>query len=521
MYKRIIIVFFSLFLLSICLAWVSSGMASLQGWGSFLVVSLLGAGLLWGVWLALQKESLPPWVGWLLIAAVVLRLLLGVFWFLALPRWGYGSPAEQAGFVMSDAYKRDTAAWELAQSDRHLLTAFDADRGVDQYGGLLWLSAAIYRYLGAQAHQPLLMVVFTAAFSSLTVLLTWAFSRRVWGERIAQLATWGVVLYPEAVLLGSSQMREAFTMAFTAAALYGLTLAWQEARWLGIGWMLGALLLSIPISPTSTFLLVVAVTILISSSQRGRRLLDWRMWLAASGLILMGLFGLWLFRDQLVPGGASNPVLLLQQWIEATAKWQANASARASGWMHKLFKQTSAELHMWILLAYGVVQPFLPAALVADGNWLWRVVAIWRSFGWAVLLPFLLYAPIRILRSGKISFELGASMVIWLAIVVASIRSGGDQWDNPRYRAVFMALQAGLASWVWVDHRRQPDPWLRRVVVGAGFVFLWFLPWYLRRYTPMTWTVVNVFKTLGLGLANAVLYLIWDWARAHPERHQP
>jgi len=43
---------------------------------------------------------------------------------------------------------------------------------------------------------------------------------------------------------------------------------------------------------------------------------------------------------------------------------------------------------------------------------------------------------------------------------------------------------------------------------------LWFVPWYLHRYTPLTWPVVDLFKTLGLGLATAVLVLLWDWARS-------
>jgi hypothetical protein len=234
-------------------------------------------------------------------------------------------------------------------------------------------------------------------------------------------------------------------------------------------------------------------------------------------LLLVGLSGVWLFRDQLIVGDASNPVVLLQQWLAETSKWQANLSQRASGWMHKIIEQAPVELRMWILLVYGFVQPFLPAALIANGNWLWRLIAIWRAAGWTLLLPFFVYAPIRAWRSRKASLALGVSGVVWLVLIVASLRSGGDQWDNPRYRAAFACLQIALAAWVWVEQQRKPDAWLRRMLIGAGFVLVWFVPWYLRRYTPLSWTVVDVFKTLGLGLANAILYFVWDWARVSTE----
>jgi hypothetical protein len=53
------------------------------------------------------------------------------------------------------------------------------------------------------------------------------------------------------------------------------------------------------------------------------------------------------------------------------------------------------------------------------------------------------------------------------------------------------------------------------VLVGVGLVLAWFLPWYLHRYLLLEWVVLDVFKTFGLGIASAVLYWIWDWARLH------
>ncbi|MEA3349879.1 MAG: hypothetical protein U9Q82_04585 [Chloroflexota bacterium] len=520
MNKTIAIVLISLLPLSMGLALISSGPIdspeALQGWESFFAVSLLGAGLIFGAWSAIRRENTPSWLGWLILGAVMIRLLVGIFWFTALPQWGYASEPELDGYIMADAYNRDTAAWNLAQSDHPLLEAFDGHHSGDQYGGMIFFSATIYRYFGATAHAPLMIVVLTATFSALAALFTWAFAHRLWDDDIAKVAACLLALYPEAVLLGSSQMREAFTMTLAAAAIYGVILVSQKHTWTGAAWLLVSLGLSLPLSPTFTILLVGVLVIVALFLAPKRLLRDWRLWVGFGALILIGLGGVWVFGQQLMPGGASNPVTLLRQWSDETAKWQAIVSRQASGWMYKLLEKTGPDLYKWIVLVYGVVQPFLPAAVIANGIWIWRSIAIWRSLGWTLLLPFLIYAPMRSLQKRGPRSVLGISTVVWAVILAASFRSGGDQWDNPRYRAAFACLQIALVAWVWVEQQRDPDPWLRRMLVGAGFVLAWFVPWYLRRYTPLTWPVIDVFKTFGLGIASAILYWLWDWARVKP-----
>ncbi len=66
---------------------------------------------------------MPKWLLWLVIGAALLRLGLGAVWFVLLPTQGYQSPAEQHGYVMADAYNRDRAAWNLAQSGKPMLNA--------------------------------------------------------------------------------------------------------------------------------------------------------------------------------------------------------------------------------------------------------------------------------------------------------------------------------------------------------------------------------------------------------------
>ncbi len=514
--------------LAFALAWVSSGYTSLAGWFPFLVVVVAGAGMLWFGWWLVRKETPPGWLGGLLIAAALLRLGVGVIWFSGLPVWGYGSPAELNGYVMSDAYDRDRSAWDLSQSEKPLVKAFQGGyRRYDQYGGLLFMSAAVYRFLPGETHPPLLIVTLTAAFSSLAILFTWTFARRAWNSEAAAIAAWLLVFYPEAVLIGSSQMREAFTISLAAAAFYGLLLYLQERSWSGLVWVLAALLLCLPFSPPFAGLLLLMLVILaivaapdvILGQLRGQP----RLWVVLALLAVLVLAGLWFTWGNFAPEGVSNPFELVSWWVKKSADWQAYLSEGASGWVQKIFDSTPEWTHAPILLVYGIVQPFLPAALSdATGALIWRAIAVWRAVGWTLLLVFLIYAPLRALRrvdvrgedgTENIRLVLGISLVVWLGILVASYRGGGDQWDNPRYREAFAVLQVALAAWALAAQRVRHDPWLRRALVGAVLILAWFLPWYLRRYIYLPWEVVDLFKTLGLGIATAVLYWVWDWAR--------
>lgn len=507
----------TLIALSLMLAWVSSGFQQLQGWGSFLGVLGLSAAMLGGGWLALKSEGPPRWLGVLLLGAFLLRLIAGVFWYVSLPRLGYNSPAEVSGYVMADAYDRDQTAWELAGSGKPMYRAFQGGyRRVDQYGGLLFLSGLTYRYLGGETHQPLMMVILTASFSALGVLFVWCFSRRAWDERIGKLAAWMLALFPEAVLLGSSQMREAFLITLTISAFYGLARYWRDRSWVGLVWILVALLLSVPFSPPATallmFMLVIQALFLGRSLFQGSILASRRFWLVFIGLVALILVGLWFSWSRFAPEGVSNPLALINWWVRKSADWQAYLSERASGWMQKIFGSTPEWTHFPMLLVYGLVQPFLPAALIdITGAAIWQAIAIWRASGWILLLPMLLYAPVRAFSRHGEGFSRGLSLIVWLGILIASYRGGGDMWDNPRYRVTFVGLQVALAAWGWVEHRRDSDPWLRRILLGVVLVLIWFIPWYLERYIYLPWPVEDPFKVLALGIATAFIYWIWDW----------
>ena len=524
-------------LLGLGLAWVSSGFTSLAGWWSFLLVGLLGAGLLLLSWRLVRAEAPPRWLAGLLVGAALLRLLAGVVWFVGLPLAGYGSPGEQKGYVMADAHARDEAAWELASSGKDLtraLTSAGGYRKADQYGGMLFLSASVYRFLGGGEHRPLLMVLLGAACSALAVLFGWAFARRAWGPAAAAAAAWGLALYPEAVLLGSSQMREAYIMPLAAAAVYGLARFRKEGGWNGLVWMLVSLLLFLPFSPPAAAMLVgfLALLGLFANGERGRSgpahspRRSARFWLALGVLAALALVGIWFTWRRFAPEAISNPLALINWWLRESAALQAERARLASGWIQKVFNAVPDWMQVPLLLGYGVMQPFLPAALgdVATAP-IWYIISVWRSLGWALLLPFLLYAPLRALRplgpaSGR-RLAAGLSLVVWLGILAASLRGGADVWDNPRYRVMWAALQGALAAWVWAGRREVRDAWLRRAVVSTGLVLAWFLPWYLRRYIGFPWPVLDLFKTLGLGLASAALFMLWDWARTRGKKPLP
>jgi hypothetical protein len=171
-------------------------------------------------------------------------------------------------------------------------------------------------------------------------------------------------------------------------------------------------------------------------------------------------------------------------------------------------------MHTPFLIVYGVVQPFLPAALISTGIPIWKGIAIWRALGWTFMLAFLIYVPFQALREvNKKRLLVVLSVMVWVLILIASFRGGADEWDNPRYRAAFLGIQVLLVAWVLVKNWEQTDPWLVRSLIALGIVMIWFVPWYLRRYTPLTWPVEDLFKTAALGVICAGLFIFWDFVR--------
>jgi hypothetical protein len=485
------------------LALISNLFGSLDGWLSFVVVLLLSAGLFALVWRTLRSEKPPRWLLYLSLGAILFRLALGVVWFLGLPAWGYDTDVQNHGYVMEDAYNRDVAAWDFAQSDDALIEAFRGYSATDQYGGLLFLSAAFYRYVSGSVHQPLLILVLCSLVSGLAVAFTWASANRAFKSRVAWLAAWGLALYPEAVLLGSSQMREAFTVCLVPMILLGVQQLLAKPRRTGLALLLTGFALAAFFSwPFVSSLLLLTVLAYLSLT-KWRLLRNRRVWIVAGGLGLAALVYLFAFTDT------------AQLWLVQSARWQAYVSANASGWVARQFERMPLSGQVPFLMSYGIFRPLLPAAIAAGGPAVWIVIGVWRALGWTALLAMLVYASYLALRSRGWRELPGALLLSnWVVSFVASYRGGGDLWDSPRYRSAFAAAQLTLAAWAWVSQQRSNDPWLRRAAVSAVLLSLWFVPWYLRRYVGLEWwPLVEIYQVIGVGLATCVAYIFWDWMR--------
>jgi hypothetical protein len=515
--RRAALVLIGAGILAFLLAGASNKFITFNGWASFLAILLVCALFLILGWEVVKKDSsvdVPNRLGWLLLTAVILRLAVGTLWYVVLPVWGYGSPVEEAGYIMSDAHARDTGAWVLASSKSSLLSAFTDYHKVDQYGGLLYLSALVYRYAGGGIHFPLQIVALIASISSIALLFTYAFARRVFGEQSAWMAAWIVAIFPDAVILGSSQMREGFLMTLVALAAYGVVHFRQERSWVGLGFIFVGLVFALPFSPPVGGVLLLSLAVLVLSLEGWQVLRVPKLWIVLGSVALLAGVGIWLAWGRIAPEGITNPVALIAWWIKQSARWQAVFVRRSSILIRRIFKTTPEWSHVLILMGYGVVQPFLPAAIMDTGNPLWKGIAIWRAIGWTAMLAFLLVAPLLAwLRANRPRLVLGIALVVWGVILIASLRSGGDLWDNPRYRVVYISLEAIIAGWVWFEQQQSRIPWLSWMAISLAIVLIWFIPWYLQRYDLISWPVTDIFLTIGLGLATATLFLSWKLFR--------
>lgn len=493
-------------LLSFFLAWFAQDFAAVSGWGGFFAAGIAAALLGWLVFLHLRGEELPTWLPWLLLGAVLLRLALGVFWFYALPQWGYPTEQQQAGYIMYDPFLRDNHAWELSQSGTALIEAFRGYSPHDQYGGLLYLSAWIYRYLGGEVHLPQLVLVLTSMVSGIGVVYLWAFTRRMWGRQAAAIAAIGLAVYPEAVLLGGAHMREAFTITLGAALGYLLVHFWQERR-KGDAILFGLLLaFTLTISWAYVLMLGAVLGLFVLGmwyqllAEQGRTRWQWGLVALAGVVIFAGstFLGDFLFR---------------------MGEFQGYLTEAYSGVVQAVFSRIPEFLHDPFLVGYGILRPMLPAALIGKGDsLLWRVLGIWRATGWTVVLALMVYATLLVVK--KKAWFSATGMLLWgnwWISMVAAYRAGGDMWDNPRYRAGFAAFQLALSAWAIMEHKTRRDPLLRRVLVSAGLMLFWVVVWYLPRFMAVPWVADKVEKKLGLGLLTVGLYLLWEWVKNNPK----
>jgi len=477
------------------------------------IVAALSPGGFWRGWLA---AALLCWLGffgllrilawaeggkglaWMTALAFFLRLGVGLAMHQALPIYGYpDEPTQHAGYVFYDAYRRDLQSWDLAQSGESLLDSFGRDFYADQYGGLLALSAALYRYLSPDAHRPALILPLGAFATALGLPFFWKGVRKRWDGSVAAAAGWILALYPDGILFGASQMREPFLVGLTCIAFWAVLTFFDHRRSRGV---------------------------ILAASFLGMVLISWRV-----ALVIAGILTVWFWIEYLLPRsqrwrilgwvvlalGVLGLAYLSWEWFRSAAQLDIKLTTLESGWVKKVIDEVGRQWTLPFVLGYGLAQPILPAAIAEPTIPIWRIIAVPRAAGWYILAPFLLYAFFAIWRvpqpaERRILGWLVGFVFLW--ILISSARAGGDLWDNPRYRSIFLPWLALLAGWGAVWAVRARDTWLARWLIVEGIFLYYFTNWYFSRHL-LLWKRLPFWQNvLRITLLSAlVLGSGWLW----------
>jgi hypothetical protein len=516
------------------LAWSLGGGAVLAAfdtdagwWGGWLAYSVLLA-VAFSVLRFLDKKiSLPKKIQYFAKSVFWLRLGLGVALMMGLPIFGYqDSQASIRGYLFQDSYRRDRQSWALAVSEEPIYSAFDADQSGDQYGGLLALSAATYRFLSPGVHRPYLILIWIALAGAVSTAIFWKVIH-IWlsleelpvrksVSNTAVLATAIFALYPEAVLLGSSHMREALVILGIVVMFWGFVqLSGGLTMW-WVNFFIGGSLLLVfqpPLAFATTAIILLLWLLEPAVRSRRKTVLVFAAMLVAALVIMVVIWG------NLPSLSSMRPGETILYWLQHNINFQSHLSERASGMLQKLLRTAGGSWTLPIILGYGAAQPVLPATLIDPAAGIWRVINSFRAAGWYILAPMMAYATLTALRSrGQHlrwqAFWLGLVCGGW--ILVSAAVAGGDQWDNPRYRTLFLPWMAFLAAWGWTLSRKKSDPWLVRLWIAEAICVVIFLQWYISRYYPAL-IHFDVRFTIGITALVVVGYLIislgWDFIR--------
>ena len=536
----------------------------LLGFISFCFVFLLSFTLLI---LSVKWANTGRTLAWIVAVAFALRLIVGMSLHFGLPLYGHEDADDKAGFVFTDAHRRDDQAWELARSERPILVAFTDKFAYDQYGGLLAFDAFIYRYLSPDAQRPLMLMLIAAFVAALGIPFLWKAVSQVFGEKVAYASAWVFALYPESILLGASGMREPYLLTFSTLAFYGFVELFHRAAkspqgerseptgerrrsawvWLALG-LLGMLLVSPAVALVT---LIIFAGWLFFTSEHGN--ISWKVIFIFIAIFVIGLFFLSSSMNRSGEFNSTSPLSVLNDWLRLAVKWNAYQIERDSGWVQKLFDEMPGWLRLPFVAIYGILQPVLPAAIVTPTKFIWKLIYILRALGWYTLLPMLILSfgaaagsgssktraarasaagtgersePPRTCggagvgeRSVALSGEAiskGRSVILWLSvlawtwILLAALRGGGDQWDNPRYRTILFLWQAILAGYVWVWWRETGNAWFLRLIAMEVVFVVIFTQWYASRYFHLGGQLpFAVMVALIVGLWGAILGAGW------------
>lgn len=516
--KEFWIILVILLLLAVAMAVTDSSGRWLQSWLVYFIALGIITFCIYGVRKAVNANRKATTAA---IVSAFIRLGIGIALSLLLPVIGYSNNAEHlAGYVYTDAYIRDGQAWNLATSGEPLSQAFTGQYSGDQYGGMLALSALIYRTLSIDAHRPFLILILSGMVSTVGVLCLWKAAHKWFDDRTTMLATWLFALYPESVLLGSSQMREAIVIPATAISLYGLTEI-QEKKWTGWLWMLisGIFLFLIqPLAGFVSFAILFGIWLLDPSTLRApkRRKTILIIFVLISLMIVIMLVVSSILANLPSVQGSSQLGTFLT-WFKNNFTYQSYLTERSSGMFQSLLSSLGEQWRWLVVLVYGIAQPVLPA-IVGDPSavWIMRIIGFLRAAGWYVLALFLVYGMLGTLRSrenGRRLQFIWIGLISWAWIMLAALNAGADQWDNPRYRVILLLWQVILAAWALSWARSRKDAWLWRFLAIEIVFVLLFTEWYLGRYYPGFFHLdIKLMALITLVISAVIVIggLIWD-----------
>jgi hypothetical protein len=420
--------------------------------------------------------------------AFFLRLAVGVTLHLALPLYGHDDEDDRAGYVYTDAHKRDDQAWALATSDHPIVAAFSRSYASDQYGGLLAFNSLIYRYLSPDSQRPLMLVLFSTFFAALGVPFLWKAVQQVFDGRVAWAAAWIFALYPESILLGASAMREPYLLTFGAFALWGFVggqvgeagraTSGERLRsgwiWLGIG-LAGMLF----VSPVAALVTIVIFGGWVFFTREDRQI-SWKGLLAVAIVFMLSLFLLSASLNRAGEFDAASPLHVINDWMKIAVRMNVYEIERGSGWVQKIFDEGPLWIRLPFIAIYGTAQPVLPATVIHPTKLIWTIIGFLRGLGWYVLIPLLVLSSVAAGWRSR-TLILWLSLVVWIWVLLAALRGGADLYDNPRYRTIQSAKQAVYGGEVWVWSGEASNRCFLIVILMEVVIVLVFSQWYAGR----------------------------------------
>jgi len=501
--KKLLISFMGGVLLGLIIAITMPGLFLWQAWLAAGVLSWISIFILLIVWKTVEGTKT---LAWMMVIAFVLRLGLGITVSLVLQNHGYDTDQQQAGYVFYDAFRRDVESWGLVESGERLWDVFWVGFDTDQYGGLLVSSTFIYRYLSPDQHRPFLILILTALSMSFATAILWSTVKERWDIKLANLAAWILVFYPDSILFSASQMREPFLIALSALAFWAVV-RWQKQKRLSLILFIVSLFFMVFLSPliATSYAIFLAVWFWIENLVPRSKI-----WLVL-GLLLMLIVVLIV-------------IFVGWDWFKSSTEWDMLLTERSSGWVQKIVDQAGPQWRLPIITVYGIAQPVLPAAIAEPSIPVWKVIGIFRALGWYMMAPLLIYSVFIVWKEKN---KRDRNVFIWMIVftllwlLISSARAGGDQWDNPRYRIEFIVWYSLLCAWAvqWaVKHR---DIWLVRWIVVECIFLGFFTNWYFSRYfnwwnkLPFWKNVMWIIILSGIVIVGG---FIWDFVKSRIQK---